>query len=374
MYWASDDTARRIFIMLTNSCNLRCSYCYEVGKHSAFVDTNAIINTLSNELASNKYRRYIVSFHGGEPFLAFRQMKDICEWIWDTFPEKDIVVNATTNGTIMNSEIREWLTVNKKRFQIIISIDGKAEEHNANRDNSFERIDKEFIVSLYDRPNAKMTVTSVSLPNLYNNFLYLFELGFNPDPVIAAGVEWVLERDLPVFEQQMQLLIAFYLDKKEISPGSIFNIPIHKYSPLFKTNGPGFCGAGETTIAYDVYGNKYPCHTFISDFTKPYDKQKVDNLFCKLQNIRKYYDTSSCSGCKFSLSCYPCFGMDYIKRGDLYAVDRDKCAFAKSTIIASAKLYANALPRFNEYVWLKNRTKKEIIHLALGTKQILSNG
>lgn len=373
MHWSSEDTTRRIFIMLSNACNLKCSYCYEEGKHFAFVDTDAIINVLSKEIASSEFQRYVISFHGGEPFLAFRQMKDICEWIWRNFDGKDVVINTTTNGTIMNTEIKEWLVFNKKRFQIILSIDGKAETHNANRDNSFDRIDKEFILSIYDRPNAKMTVTRDNLPNLYENFRYLYDLGFYPDPVIAAGVEWQLEQDLVVFEEQMQQLIAFYLDNKEIKLGSIFNIPIHKYSPLFKTKGSGFCGTGQTTMAYDVCGNKYPCHTFIANLSKPYDEHEIDNIFCKLQNIGEYYASSSCKKCRFSISCSPCFGMNYIKRGNLYSLDADKCAFVKLTIIATAKLYAKALPNYNEYAWLKNKTKKEIMHLALGVKQILNN-
>lgn len=373
MHWSSNDTTRRIFIMITNSCNLKCSYCYETGKHIAFANICNIKNALFEELSSNEYQRYVISFHGGEPFMAFKEMREICEWIWGNFTEKDIVINTTTNGTIMGAEIREWLTDNKQRFQIILSLDGKAETHNINRDNSFDRIDKEFILSIYDMPNAKMTVTRDNLPNLYENFRYLYDLGFYPDPVIAGGVEWHLEHDLVVFEQQMQQLVTFYLDNKEIKLGSIFNIPIHKYSPLFKTNSSGFCGTGQTTIAYDVYGNRYPCHTFIANLSKPFDEQEINNVFCKLLNIGEYYATSSCKNCRFSISCSPCFGMNYIKRGDLFALDTDKCTFTRSTIIATAKLYAQALPNYKAYTWLKNKTKREIMHLALGVKQILNN-
>ena len=373
MHWSSNDTTRRIFIMITNSCNLKCSYCYETGKHLASANVRAIKKVLFEELSNGEYQHYMISFHGGEPFLAFLKMKEICEWVWENFTKKDIVINATTNGTIMRHEIREWLTINKNKFQIILSIDGKAEAHNTNRDNSFERIDKEFILSIYDRPNAKMTVTKDNLPNLYDNFRYLYDLGFYPDPIIAAGVEWQLEHDLVVFEQQMQKLITFYLENKGLILGSIFNIPLHKYSSLFRTKGCGFCGTGQTTVAYDVYGNKYPCQTFIADLNKPYDEQEIDGVFCKLQNIGECYATSLCKNCRFSISCSPCFGMNYIKRGSLYALDTDKCAFVKSTIIATAKLYALALPNYKEYAWLKNKTEREIMHLALGVKRILNN-
>lgn len=374
MHWASDDTTRRIFIMLTNGCNLKCSYCYEIGKHIASVNVDAIKQVLMDEFSNREYHRYVVSFHGGEPFLAFEQMKDISEWIWGNFKGKNISINVTTNGTILNPIIKEWLIANKHAFKIILSLDGKASTHNVNRDNSFDKIDKEFILSIYEeRPTAKMTITDKNLSKLYENFIYLYELGFMPDPSIAAGVDWNIERDILIFEKQISQLIVFFIEHPQLPLCSMFNIPLHKYSPLFKTNGCGFCGTGETTIAYDVYGNKYPCHTFISNLSKPYNSEEIENVFLKLQNIEESYNPSSCHNCKFSISCSPCFGMNYTKRGNLYALDTDKCAFMKSTILATAKLYATALSRSDEYIWLKNKKKKEMIHIVLGVKRIISS-
>ena len=327
-----------------------------------------------DEFSNREYHRYVVSFHGGEPFLAFEQMKDISEWIWRNFKGKNISINVTTNGTILNPIIKEWLIANKHAFKIILSLDGKASTHNVNRDNSFDKIDKEFILSIYEeRPTAKMTITDRNISKLYENFIYLYELGFMPDPSIAAGVDWNIERDLPIFEKQISQLIDFFIEHPQLPLCSMFNIPLHKYSPLFKTNSCGFCGTGKTTIAYDVYGNKYPCHTFISNLSKPYNKEEIESVFLKLQNINESYNYSPCHNCKFSISCSPCFGMNYTKRGNLYALDTDKCAFMKSTILATAKLYATALSRSDEYIWLKNKKAKEMIHIALGVKKIISS-
>ena len=358
--------------MTTNSCNLRCSYCYEVGKNIATVNVEAIKKALTDEFLSRDFKHYTISFHGGEPFMAFYSIKQICEWIWSNFNDLDISINATTNGTILNHTIKEWLITNKSKFKIILSIDGRAETHNQNRDNSFEKIDLNFILSLYDdRPSAKMTVTSKNLRNLYDNFIYLYKLGFMPDFAIASGVDWNIKNDIPIFEEQMLNIISFYIKNPQIEIGSIFNIPLHKYSPLFKTNGCGYCGTGQTTIAYDTEGHKFPCHTFITDLSKPYNKKEISNIFLKLKNIEKVFQESNCHTCKFSISCSPCFGINYTKRGDFYNLDNDKCAFMKSTIIAAAKLYAIALSHPEDYIWLKNRTSKEIKHLALGIKQLL---
>ena len=35
--------SRTIFLMLTNQCNLRCSYCYERNKHKAEINTEPAV-------------------------------------------------------------------------------------------------------------------------------------------------------------------------------------------------------------------------------------------------------------------------------------------------------------------------------------------
>ena len=61
-----------------------------------------------------------VSFFGGEPFLCF----DVIKYIVSALNDK-IIVNSyevTTNGTLLNEEIIDFLDQN--RFKVIISLDG----------------------------------------------------------------------------------------------------------------------------------------------------------------------------------------------------------------------------------------------------------
>lgn len=41
----------------------------------------------------------VIEFHGGEPLLNFPLIRDLCEWFWQSFPEKKMGFFLTTNGT-----------------------------------------------------------------------------------------------------------------------------------------------------------------------------------------------------------------------------------------------------------------------------------
>lgn len=87
-----------------------------------------------------------ILFHGGEPFIAFQRIKDICEWLWaQEWPTKYICY-ATTNGTLIHNEVKEWLMKNKERFIVGLSLDGTREMHNRNRSNSYDKIDIPFFI------------------------------------------------------------------------------------------------------------------------------------------------------------------------------------------------------------------------------------
>ncbi len=125
--------ARNIFIMLTNRCNLHCSYCYEIGKNSVSSEMSIIQSYLTKELDAGLFDQYYLVFHGGEPLLEFPLMRDIAQWAWDSYPTMSVRCMATTNGTCLNSEMKEWFQCNKERFVAILSLDGGRDTHNLNR-------------------------------------------------------------------------------------------------------------------------------------------------------------------------------------------------------------------------------------------------
>lgn len=76
----------------------------------------------NKELESNSDYTTIV-LHGGEPFINFDLIKYIHRDLVDRLSDKKILFDITTNGTIINDEIIEFIAKNVKN--ISISIDGK---------------------------------------------------------------------------------------------------------------------------------------------------------------------------------------------------------------------------------------------------------
>lgn len=65
---------RFVTFILTQNCNLNCSYCYEHHKTKNVFDVELIKEILSKELSINdNYSEICFDFFGGEPFLEFKK-------------------------------------------------------------------------------------------------------------------------------------------------------------------------------------------------------------------------------------------------------------------------------------------------------------
>ena len=178
---------RSIYITTNLTCNLRCVYCYEQDKSSKETfDLDLAKSTLTKELSiKSNSKGTLVNFHGGEPFISYKKIKELCEWAWaQNFPE-NFLFFATSNGTLIHGEMQEWLFENRKRFVVGLSLDGTPEMHNRNRSNSYDLIDTEFFAKTWPEQGVKMTVSRETIHSLAEGIIYMHELGFK---VIRANL------------------------------------------------------------------------------------------------------------------------------------------------------------------------------------------
>lgn len=127
-----------IILQITQRCNFRCKYCVYSGNYHNrnHEDKNmkwdiakrSLDFLLSNSKDSEKIQ---IGFYGGEPLLEFDLIKDCVDYAKKIFVGKKINFNLTTNGSILNNEIVEFLHNNN--IQITISIDGPKIIHDKNR-------------------------------------------------------------------------------------------------------------------------------------------------------------------------------------------------------------------------------------------------
>ena len=104
---------KKIYIEITNNCNLNCSFCSEVKrkrKYMTIEEFNIILNKIKD------YTDYIYLHVKGEPLLH----PNIIEFI-NLADKYNIKVNLTTNGTLFNKyakELGKCSNLNKINFSL----------------------------------------------------------------------------------------------------------------------------------------------------------------------------------------------------------------------------------------------------------------
>lgn len=117
---------KKIYIEITNDCNLSCSFCIKnkrIKKYMSFNDFKTVLNNIEG------YTKYIYLHVLGEPLLH----PNINEFI--DYASKRYKVNITTNGYLINN-IRE----NKNIRQINISLHSFSDKYNISLEDYINNI------------------------------------------------------------------------------------------------------------------------------------------------------------------------------------------------------------------------------------------
>jgi uncharacterized protein len=127
----------QLILNLTEQCNMRCDYCPYSGnskterKHS---NKRMTLETARKAVDFFVHRckpqtNVYVTFYGGEPLLEFRLLQDTIEYAKSL--RNNIGFSFTTNGTLFNDEIIQYLIVNN--VGLSISFDGPKDFHDKYR-------------------------------------------------------------------------------------------------------------------------------------------------------------------------------------------------------------------------------------------------
>ena len=361
---------RQIHLITTARCNLHCTYCYEHSKGGANMNCDRIKDALAKDFSLHKDFHFLISFHGGEPFLAFAEIKEICEWIWRQPDLTEVLINIVTNGTVLNQGIKEWIREKRRKVVVVLSIDGLPEVHNKNRCNSYNRIDLDFFKSVYKRPEVKMTVPPSALPYLADGFEYLYGLGMNPTITLAAEQPYT-DDDVEILAKQLVRLIGFYKSHFDVEVTELLYIPFEKFSLDYVVEHDSLhrCGIGQYRAAYDLNGNEYPCQTFIADLEASYDSEKITDikrqLTCSWKEIQP-----ECKDCIIAPVCSSCYGLNWVNRGNIGNIDSAYCKMQKVLIQGAASLWAYILSNMDKYPWIKNMSSNLLYHKISGIKEL----
>lgn len=354
-----DKKIRYITLAVTESCNLRCSYCYEDFKTARNMTRETARGIIDKEFgALDNDEAICLDFFGGEPFVNFELIEFVTDYIESKYSNCSYILFATTNGTLVHGTIQEWLK-GHENFVCGLSLDGTKEMHDLNRDNSYDRIDVDFFARQYPHQEIKMTVSEKTLPNLSSGIIFCHEKGFIISANLAFGIDWDDVNNIEILDRELHVLIDYYLNNPNIKPCSMLNFDI---SPAAITLNEGYtrkwCGAGTSMHTYDVRGALYPCQFFMPVSLGNEKSIKMEQFNIPTEIPISRFD-EKCQKCEVINICPMCYGSNYAATGNFYSVDPGMCKMTK--IIMKARSYFRAKQLELKQIQLSPSEKNNLI-------------
>lgn len=328
-------------LVLTHQCNLRCTYCYEKHKDNNVMSFDTAKEILSKEMtAADGSENVEIDMFGGEPLLEFELIKDIVEWSKLQNWQKKYIFFIVTNGVPLNSEMKEWLRMNKEYIQAGLSLDGTKRMHDINRCNSFDKIDINFFRDTYPEQPIKMTISKETLPMLAEGVIFCHELGFEIACNLAYGIDWSEKENEKILEEQLMLLIEYYLANPTLKQCALLDIGRLINVSQADSLNYRVCGAGWTTKAYDYDGVNYACQHFLPlsvGETKAKESLKIEFHGKEIADSMMNED---CLNCCLRNVCMTCYGANYAATGNIFEHDKNMCKLFKIQFKAMAYFVA----------------------------------
>lgn len=332
-------------LCVTHSCNLDCVYCYQNhdGKNRMSLDTaKKAVDWIFNNIPEDMHG-VEVSFIGGEPLIEFDLIRQLYEYTHEKYDREDYIFYATTNGTLLNDEVKKWFIDHKETFVLGLSLDGLPETHNKNRSNSFDLIDTKFFLETWPNQGIKMTLSEESLKNLADNVIFLHKLGFKEiDGVnlFEGSFDWSDEKYIAQIIPELRKLVDFYVENSDLVIDQMLGRQIDMCE---EPNRPKrkWCGIGTGAIFFDTDGTRLPC-PFVTPMT--FSKEELaDIMQTNFADNDSFVDDDCFNNCYIYPVCPMCPGANYLVKKTFKVRDRSKCRMQKLITLYAADLQAKRL-------------------------------
>ena len=334
-----------VTLCLTHDCNLSCVYCYQKhssGKRMSFETGKNVIDWIFSHVPS-ECKGVEIDFIGGEPLLEHGLIKKIVSYVESKNLNIPYIFYADTNGTLLTTEIKNWLLEKTGIFKLGLSLDGKKETHDKNRSISFDSIDIDFFLQNYPEQGVKMTLSEYSLYNLADDIIYIHSLGFSEiDGVnFAEGIfDWNKDEYISLLIPQLKHLVDYYAEYDELKPCKLFEKEIDICENQTKGRNK-WCGIGVSAPFFDIDGKRYPC-PFITHMT--FTEKDLDSIskinFTKEDN---FIDDECIKTCYIYPICPTCAGANYMVNKSFNIRNKSKCRLHKLIALFIADLKAKKI-------------------------------
>lgn len=346
-----DKEPKTLCLLISQDCNLRCSYCFAdhgtFGGEKKLMSQNTAKNCV-NKLLSKDFDNYVI-FFGGEPFLNFPLMEAIKKYGHQA--KLAIKYTTITNGTVVNDPIEKFIS--ETLFSICISLDGPKEINDIQRYYGPESVHDQVIMTL-DRFKSKKiplsincTVTKKSISKLEYIAEYFGSLGVNSMafiPVARIPQEselMISDNEFEVYAKKLSSILSINLN--QIASGSTKTVVSPNFDILMqlltKTRIIHHCSAGREYLAVTADGDVYPCHEFVGmdefNMGNVNDEDFPGDAYYKIKAIFSNHSVYVCEECNSCWARFLCGGDCVVRsymNGDLFRPTKRKCILIKSIL------------------------------------------
>jgi uncharacterized protein len=351
----SGNVIKALCLHAAHTCNLNCSYCFaSQGKYhgeralmSYEVGKRALDFLIEN---SGTRRNLEVDFFGGEPLMNWDVVKDLVKYARSVEKEhgKNFRFTLTTNGMLIDDDVIEFS--NKEMSNVVLSLDGRKEIHDATRvdyagNGSYDKVVPKFQKLVESRGGQgyymRGTFTHEN-PDFTKDVFHMADLGFKElsmEPVVSAADDPVAltPEDLEIVKEQYEILAKEMIKRNKEGNGFTF----YHYM-LDLTAGPCIykrisgCGSGTEYMAVTPWGDLYPCHQFVGD-----EQYKLGDIWNGVTNeaLREEfrscnaYARPECADCWAKLYCSGgCAANAYHASGSIRGIYEPGCELFRKRI------------------------------------------
>ena len=347
--WEEEHSSKRrvCMLMITHACNLKCSYCYETHKQNTYMTVDLAKQIISEEAemieSSDKFDEIQIDFMGGEPLMNFTLIKEIVEWLEKGAINVPWVCFASTNATLINDDIKDWLKKHKKYMILGISYDGTSKMQSQNRGTDNYEIDLDFFYNLWPEQTFQMTISKETLPFLAEGVLSVQRKGYEINASLAQGINWTME-DAKLYREQLCLLKEAYLKDVKLRPFNRLTryVDVFNLAPTERRQIHG-CGSGLNMVTYDVDGKKYGCHMF-TPIVLGTGAIGVNAIEWEKEDLMA---DPYCETCVLRRFCPTCPGFNYKFRGSFASRDKRWCPLVLAEAMTACEFQIERIAMIN---------------------------
>lgn len=300
-------------IHVSNTCNLRCKYCYAHGGNYGEKDSLMTVPVAQKvvefiEKSDQFSELNYITFFGGEPLMN----PDIIEYICEKTYQKGMMYLLQTNGTLLDDRILHLLT--KYKIGVTVSLDGPKEVNDFNRvlqngKGTYEEILKN--IHIMQERGVDISGIEATLSKEFLETYDKMEIAqflFEKTGIKNIKVEMDLNVDYKMSSKDIKTEINSFFQNC-VEKKYILNCEAYKILTRFlsKKYNDFLCPAGSKTVSIGVNGEIFPCQLFLEkqewkmgDIGKEFSREKIDTL--RKSQHRECLECLSRTTCTYCIS------------------------------------------------------------------------